>query len=134
MRAPARRRPRRREIRVPPGTDLARLANKVKYVGSPEHKDFPSFAGQPRPRADASRCPKDIRDVKLVTRWLRSAIRKGVTGAPWEPDEEGFPRYVWYKEQDTVFEGRLINRGDGWYKGYPLDRSEWPPGIEEKYA
>lgn len=52
-------------------------------------------------------------------------------GTPWEGD---FPRYVWYKHGDTVFEGRLVNRETGEYKGYPLHGDEWPDGIAEVYA
>lgn len=118
-------------ILVLPGADLEALAERVTYVGSVEHKDVPGFAGQPRLRADASCCPRDIVDVNLVSEWLRSAIRKGATGAPWEGE---FPRYVWYKRDETVFEGRLVNREVGTYKGYPLDGDEWPPGIEVIYA
>ena len=131
MRTPRRRRPRKRTMCVPPGIDLNCLAKRVGYVGSPEHKDFPSFAGQPRLRSDASCCPREIKDREVVCEWLRSAIRRGATGAPWEGD---FPRYVWYKHDTMVFEGRLVNRGSGLYKGYPLDSKEWPDGIEEIYA
>ena len=130
MRAPRRNRHRKREMYVPPDIDLDSLANRVTYVGSPEHKDIPSFAGPPRPRADASLCPREIRDVEVVTEWLRYAIRQGATGGLWEGD---FPRYAWYKHGDTVFEGRLVNRGDGSYKGYPLERREWPAGIEQEH-
>ena len=70
-------------------------------------------------------------DLELVNGWLRSAIRRGATGAPWEG---GFPRYVWYQEGGTVFEGRLVNREAGSYKGYPLNEDEWPDGIEKIYA
>lgn len=115
---------------APPDINLDEVASRVSYVGSPEHKDFPSFAGQPRPRGDASLCPREIRDAAVVTEWLRSAIRRGSTGAPWE---RGFPRYAWHKEAGTVFEARLVNSGDGSYKGYPLNEDEWPPGIGEKY-
>jgi len=131
MRAPQRKRPIKREFNVPRDADLAGIAEKVSYVGSPEHKDFPSFAGQPRFRADASRCPRWIKDRQVVEEWLRSAIRRGAVGAPWE---RGFPRYVWRKENDTVFEGRLTNSVQGEYKGYPLERDEWPRGIEDMYA
>lgn len=131
MRAPKRRRPRKRAIDVPPNADLENVANQVTYVGSPEHKDFPSFAGRPRLRADASCCPREIRDAEVVTGWLRSAIRRGVVSASWNGD---FPRYVWHKQDDTVFEARLVNSGDGSYKGYPLSTDEWPPGIEALYA
>lgn len=116
---------------VPPSVDLERVADMVTYEGSPEHKDFPSFAGHPGPRGDASLCPREITDVTVVTGWLRSAIRQGATGAPWE---SGFPRYAWHKEGDTVFEARLVNRGSGSYKGYPLHEGEWPAGIEDTGA
>ena len=32
------------------------------------------------------------------------------------------------------FEGRLVNRGDGSYKGYQLGEDEWPDGINELYG
>ena len=67
----------------------------------------------------------------MVTGWLRSAIRRGATGGPWEG---GFPRYVWYESDGTVFEGRLVNRGNGAYKGYPLYQDEWPAGIQGLYG
>ena len=41
---------------------------------------------------------------------------------------------MWYKDGGTVFEGRLVNRGHGSYKGYPLADNEWPDGIESIYA
>ena len=66
MRAPRRRRPRKRDLCVPPGTHLDSLAERVRYEGSPEHKDFPSFAGQPRLRSDASCCPREIKDQEVV--------------------------------------------------------------------
>ena len=111
---------------VPPKTNLANLAPRASYVGSPEHKDSVSFVGQPRPRSDASLCPREIQDVGVVIRWLRLAIHNGSTGAPWEGD---FPRYVWHREGDVVFEARLVNREEGSYKGYPLNKDEQPPGI-----
>lgn len=130
MRAPKRWRPRKREIFLRDGSDLPGLANRVEYIGSPEHKAVPSFAGQPRPRADASCCPPEI-SQSTACEWLRSAIRLGAVGAPWEGD---FPRYVWHKEGGLVYEGRLVNRQAGTYKGYPLQREEWPDRIESIYA
>lgn len=58
-----------------------------------------------------------------MTEWLRSAIRNGMVDGR---RDGGFPRYVRYREDDTVFEGRLTNGGPGAYEGYPLDREEWP--------
>ena len=126
MRSPRRRRPRRRVRFVPPDTDLAATASRVKYVGSPEHKDAVTQLGVPRPRGDASICPREYNDFQLATNWLRSAIRDGSTSGLWDGD---FPRYAWHKEADTVFEARLVNRGDGSYKGYPLHDDEWPPHM-----
>ena len=131
MRPPRRKRPRRRTINIPPDTDLEDLAARVVYEGSPEHKDIPSFAGQPRLRADASCCPREITDREMVSEWLRSAIRRGAKGAPWERE---LPRYVWYKHDNIVFEARLVNCEIGSYEGYPLDKEEWPRGIEQVYA
>ena len=122
-----------REIHAPVGpAELDVLASRVHYVGSPEHKDVVSFAGRPQLRADASCCPRDVAaDRERINQWLRTAIRTGATGAPWEG---AFPRYVWYKHQETVFEGRLVNRETGEYKGYPLEQDEWPRGVEDIYA
>jgi len=86
-------------------------------------------AGMPRPRADASICPRRFSDMRLATRWLRAAIRAGSTGDHWD---DGLPRYVWHKHENTVFEARLINRGDGSYKGYPLNDHEWPLHFMER--
>ena len=132
MRAPRRRRPRKRRIEaVPQLLDLEDLARRAGYVGSPEHKDVPSYAGQPHLRADASCCPRDIaRDQRLAEDWLRTAIARGAVGAPWEG---AFPRYVWYQHGGVVFEGRLVNRELGKYKGYPLEADEWPLGIDNVY-
>ncbi len=131
MRAVRRRHPQPRKIHAPPAADLDRVASLAEYVGSPEHKDIPSFAGHPRLRADASCCPRGLADQRAINEWLRSAIRRGAIGSPWEGD---FPRYVWYKHDNMVFEGRLVNRGAGTYKGYPLDSDQWPEGVEKLYV
>jgi hypothetical protein len=48
--------------------------------------------------------------------------------------EGGFPRYVWFKQGNAVYEGRLVNRGLGEYKGYPLEPGEEPPTLDELYG
>lgn len=127
MRAPSRRREMRRTIvAAPAGVILPDLAGTVRYVGSAEHKSAPSFAGQPKLRADASKCDPSLQNANEITQWLRSALRAGNVGGPWEG---GFPRYVWCRHGDMVFEGRLVNRGLGSYKGYPLVEEEWPSGL-----
>jgi hypothetical protein len=40
---------------------------------------------------------------------------------------------VSYKDHETVYEARLVNREVGQYKGYPLNTDEWPAGIDEFY-
>ena len=108
-----------------------KIARKASYVGSPEHKDAPSFAGMPKPYATASICDRSFLGKQVqMTRWLRKAIRKKCFGPPWEGN---FPRYIWYKDGNTVYEARLVNRGCGEYKGYPLKRSEWPDRINRYY-
>jgi len=128
MRSPSRRRPlRRQRCAPPPGVDLARAAAAVRYVGSSEHKTAPSFAGPPRPRADASKCDPKLGDADELTRWLRQAIEVGDVGAPFEG---GYPRYVWSRQGDIVYEARLVNQGLGQYKGYPLQPDEWPGDLQ----
>lgn len=131
MRAPKRRKPLRRRVASHPPELLEVAATRATYRGSPEHKGTPSFAGQPRPRADASICdPALYEQGERIEGWLRAALGDGTVGELLEGD---FPRYVWYHDRDAniVYEARLINRGLGEYKGYPLAESEWPPGIAE---
>ena len=134
MRAPHRRRPLARQLASwRANRELLRdLEKRVSYVGSPEHKDMPSFAGQPRPRADASLCPRELtRDRVKAESWLREAIRRGAVS---ELREGEFPRYVWFEQEGIVYEGRLVNRGLGEYKGYPLEPGQSPRGLDELYG
>ncbi|MGH3160023.1 MAG: hypothetical protein ACRDNF_26075, partial [Streptosporangiaceae bacterium] len=67
MRAPKRRRPARRGIARPPTeVNLETLAERASYVDSSEHKSFPSFAGRPKLRADAS---KEVVPSSVELRW-----------------------------------------------------------------
>ena len=128
MCAPRRRRVRIREISVPGGTDLELIAKRAHYVGSPEHKDAPSFAGRPRPRADATICDRSFAaKQRELARWLRKAIRTGIVGGPWEGS---FPRYAWYRHGDTLYQARLVSREQGGQKGYALLPEEWPRGMQ----
>lgn len=127
MKSPGRKRPLRREITVPEDVDLSALSERLSYVGSPEHKSTRSFAGHPRPRADASICdPKLANSQNQVTQWLRDAVRLGNVSTIWEGD---FPRYVWHELDGNPYEARLVNREQGQYKGYPLRPEERPGGL-----
>lgn len=131
MRSPKRRRPQVREF-MRPGAypeSLETVAQRAHYVGSPEHKKHPSFAGPPAPRATASLCNPCFADQQaLLTDWLREAIRNGQVSSYWEG---GFPRNVWIRKGGYVYEGRLVNKGNGAYKGWPLEAFETPPELKE---
>lgn len=132
VRAPQRRRPLRRApgpIRT--DVDLSEIAERVSYVGSGEHKTFPSFAGPPQPQADATKCDPALGDKDELTRWLQTAIIKGQIGGQWDND---FPRYAWLRIGDVYYEARLVNKVLGQYKGYSLVRSEWPTAFGSSNA
>ena len=123
-----RRNPKARRIQAPPaGVDLAEVAKSCRYVGSPYHKDVPSFAGVSRARRpDASMCPRHLADEQgLVENWLRDAVKAGHVGA-WE---QGYPRYVWYRDGGTVYEARQGSPGSGEYHGYPLELEQAVRGL-----
>lgn len=107
---------------------LAGWAERARYEGSPEHKSYPSFAGQPKLRSDATRCPKHLKDAEELTSWLREAIRRGQVNH--YSVESGFPKYVWVYRDATWFEARLVNAEQGTYKGYPLANGEAPKGLQ----
>lgn len=127
MRSPSRKRPMGHEIvDAPVGVDLHELAQRVRYIGSSEHKAFPSFAGPPKLRADATRCDPALTDPAAITSWLRAGLQAGHIGAPWEGQ---FPRYVWHRVDGVCYEGRLVNRDAGEYKGYEIGISEFPEAM-----
>ena len=130
MRTPGRRRarPQRLALDVAPD-ELREWAAAVRYIGSPEHKSYPSFAGQPRLRSDATPCPKEINNAEEITGWLREGIRNGNVSA--YRDQNRFPRYVWAKREGRWFEARVVNSHDGSYKGYPVAEDDVPPQLRK---
>jgi hypothetical protein len=109
MRATYRRRPQRRRVLqdVPPGmlADLARQAVPATSVARESAGDAlsPSSGAQ-----------------------LAAAFEQGQVSGPWE---NGFPRYVWLREGDSVLEYRLIRHSAGVYTGYRLPPSYFPEGL-----
>jgi hypothetical protein len=65
-------------------------------------------------------------DFEQVEGWLKEAFRRGDVSAALE---NGYPRYAWVRIDDTCFEGRLSNSGQGVYKGYPLSEDQWPAWL-----
>lgn len=94
----------------------------MSYVPSPEHKQHLTEAGPGKLRSDASACPKELSSATAVA-WLRSAVRDRRVSAAFEGD---FPRYVWARVDDDVYEARLTNSDQGQYKGYPILPNEAP--------
>jgi hypothetical protein len=113
---------------IPQGVVLEDLARRVTYVGSPEHKSYPSHFGAPRLRVvETSKCDPSFKDrVQEIEGCLRSAIRDGKVGGPWE---YGFPRYAWGILNGQWYEARLTNSANGEYKGYPLRPDQTPKGA-----
>lgn len=114
---------------TPPSKDenLKRAASTCRYVGSPYHKSYPSIAGMPRSKPSTTKCPIDLKNRReLMECWLRNALMSGQVGALWEG---GFPRYVWHREDDTVYEARQGAPGSGEYHGYPLKPNQIVRGL-----
>lgn len=112
---------------VPDAAVLDALANRVIYVGSPEHKRHPSFAGPPAPKATSTLCDPRFANLQgMMTEWLREGIRLGQVSRKWDGD---FPRNVWVRKEGVVYEARLVNQGSGEYKGWPLEDFEIPEEL-----
>src|SRR6266699_551723 len=88
------------------------VAAQVTYVGSAEHKDVPSFAGNPALRSTASRCDPRYQNPELITDALREAIRRECVGAEFEGV---FPKYVWGWFDGQLYEARHIGGAGGQY-------------------
>jgi hypothetical protein len=115
---------------VPEGVDLDAIAAAVRYVGSPEHKNTPSFAGPPlwkrRPRADSSLCDPSLANrLQEINEWLQTAIRQ--RQFIWH--DQAFPRYVYARIDTAIYEARLTNHVTGEYKGYELYPEQIPKEL-----
>lgn len=131
MKTPSRKRPRPQTLAADPDIrELEEWAKSASYIGSPEHKTYPSFAGRPKLRSDATPCPPEINDAEVIGTWLRAAILKGNVSA--YRDQGTFPRYVWARLQQRWFEGRLVNAVSGAYKGYPVTEESIPSELREQ--
>lgn len=100
------------------------VAERVRYVGSAEHKGSWSSHHNPRLRSDASECPPDLsQDLRANTEHLKRGILAKCVGRDFE---DGFPKYVWVWVDDTLYEARHIRGPMGTYKAYPLEPVERP--------
>lgn len=107
--------------------ERARLAGKVRYVGSPYHKhrleDYDFVPPEVKPRPRSTLCNRHRRfPLKEAIRLTRRGISLGLFSRRFEGE---FPRYVWSVEEGEkpakVYEARI-----GWsgYHGYPLDPTD----------
>ena len=116
----------RRVLRRPPDVDIALVAAKCSYVGSPYHAAAP-IAGHPvARRPDATICPQELTtERQRIEEWLRASVRAGRTGA-WKG---GFPQKIWHREKGTVYEACQGSPGSGQYHGYPLQPRQRVRGL-----
>ena len=116
---------------VPSGVDLEEVVRRVRYVGSPYHKDRPGSAGMPKRRVPAgNKCPSHLaEDLDTVQSWLESAIRAGRTGR-WDA-EHGLPREVFHTEGGVTFQAVLGSPGSGEYHGFPLEPWQRVKGFHD---
>ena len=103
-------------------------ALKAQYRGSPEHKAYPSPAGPPALRTDATPCDPQI-EWDAINAALQEAIRRRCTSARFE---HGFPKYAWGWLDGDLYEARHINGPAGTYKGYRLAKPEHPRDLEHR--
>ena len=98
------------------------IACRAQYEGSSEHKSYPSPAGPPRLRSDATPC-----DPHIPWANINSALSEGIRrGCISEAVEQGFPRYVWGWLDGDLYEARHLNGFAGRYKGYRLEPPDYP--------
>jgi hypothetical protein len=98
------------------------LAARVRYVGSQEHKNYPSSAGEPGLRSDATPCDPAIKREQAEA-VLQTAIHRRCVSEQREGD---FPRYVWGRLHGRLYQARLINQQQGWYKAWAIEEIEAP--------
>lgn len=110
------------------------LAGSIHYKGSVEHKAYPSFAGPPALRSDASPCDPKIQadsDRQSVEVALRDAFLRGCVSAD---TRNGFPRYAWGWFRGRLYKAMLINQEAGWYKAWPIEELEAPEDPDGRLA
>jgi hypothetical protein len=77
---------------------------------------------RPKP---ASICPKRWSDDD-ATRALRSAVVCGNVSEIWE---DGFPRHVWHKDGNVLYEARHTRGPVGSFHAYPIENIQAPIGL-----
>ena len=115
---------------APNPTKLATAAEKAMYdVGAKSYHCRTEDGGPPSSRIKpASICPRQWRRDE-ATAALRNAIGRGQVSIEW--DDESFPRYVWVRDEGTLYEGRHTRGPHGSYHAYPIEEVDAPKGLEK---
>ena len=127
-----------KQIRQPPklsASERRKLAARAKYVGSPEHKVKRWWGGLPASRQrkggeigrpgkqTTTICPLvSDEDRKMATEWIQGAIRTGQY--EFCQGDQDFPKKVWYRTDGQVWQGLVVNKAAGEYKGWPISEEE----------
>lgn len=120
--------------RIAPETDpeeLSRLAEEVRYSGSPYHKRNPGDFGlspPSSPRRDKTLCDGvGIYKREEAQELLHRGVLKGLIS---EQRDGRFPRNVWsVSDEGIALEAQLENKTQGTYHGYPMQQED--PFSEE---
>ena len=102
------------------------VADRARYLGSGEHKSYPSAAGPPALRFGNTPCDPKI-PMEQIRETLRQGFRRRCIGRDFE---HGFPKYVWGWIGKTLYLGRHINGPAGAYKGFEVDLADYPDDPE----
>lgn len=70
-------------------------------------------------------CPRQWSDQD-ATQALRDSIRNGNVCEIWE---DGFPRHVWHRDGDVLYEARHTRGPTGLFHAYPIESLQAPIGL-----
>lgn len=125
MKRPTRQRPNNDRISKVRDANYKKLAENVRYEGSPKHKV--RRVSDPLD-GDPAKCPPDI-TPQQANKWLRQAVKNGSV-----QHEAGktYPKAVWFRKDGNVYKGLITNATQGTYHGFPVwNKLQWPDGIDE---
>lgn len=105
--------------------ELEERARRATYDPSPYHSRGANGAPVKIRAEPTSVCQKKW-SLEEAHDALRRAIRNCWVSEVWE---NGFPRHVWYRVGEDVYEARHTNGPSGTYHAYPIDVVEAPPGF-----
>ncbi len=121
------------KLGLPPSDvpELGVIADRVRYVPSGEHKNYPSEAGAWTigHKVDKAKCDRFVAtEWEQIRRVLQDAIRRGCIDVEFRGT---FPARAWAYINDTLHEARLSNEMSGAYHGFPLEYAEHFPEDPE---